>query len=78
MHFGNINNNINHVRGTLEYIQASLATNGNLTLEDNARLNLELEEQKEFLMWFQKARELRLLEVDHIPSPSHDHVREIW
>jgi len=78
MHFGNINNNINHVRGTLEYIQASLATNGNLTLEDNARLNLELEEQKEFLMWFQKARELRLLEVDHITSPSHDHVREIW
>ena len=37
----------------------------NLQIEENIRLALESEEHQEFLHWFQKARELRLMDGDH-------------
>ena len=63
-HSGNVRSNLIALRGALQRAQALPMTHANIAVERELCHAIEEEEQKEFLHWFQKARELRLLEGD--------------
>ena len=56
--------NVIALRGALQRVQTLAMTHANIITERDLCHAIEEAEQKEFLHWFQKARELRLLEGD--------------
>ena len=52
------------LKGTLQHVQSSPMTRENVQLECELCFLIEEEEQRSFMHWFQKARDLRLLDGD--------------
>ena len=63
-HFGNVRNKLKALKGTLKHVQTLPMTYENVQLEHELCHRIEEEEQRSFMHWFQKARELRLLDKD--------------